>query len=64
MAQGDGVKVGRRKLLGVLAAGATAASALPLTAPVRADTETEDEKRKPRYRETDHVKTFYRVNRY
>ena len=30
----------------------------------RADTETNDEKRKARYRETEHVKTFYRVNRY
>ena len=29
-----------------------------------ADTETNDEKRKSRYRETDHVKAFYRVNRY
>ena len=30
----------------------------------QADTETNDEKRKARYKETDHVKTFYRVNRY
>jgi hypothetical protein len=30
----------------------------------KADTETNDEKRKARYKETDHVKTFYRVNRY
>jgi hypothetical protein len=29
-----------------------------------ADTEKNDEKRKPRYRQTDHVQTFYRVNRY
>ena len=29
-----------------------------------ADSETNDEKRKSRYRETEHVKTFYRVNRY
>ena len=28
------------------------------------DTEKNDEKRKARYKETDHVKTFYRVNRY
>lgn len=26
--------------------------------------ENEAEKRKPRYRETDHVKAFYRTNRY
>ena len=30
----------------------------------KADTETNDEKRKARYKETDHVKTYYRVNRY
>ena len=30
----------------------------------KADNETNDEKRKSRYRESDHVKTFYRVNRY
>jgi hypothetical protein len=36
--------------------------AIPATA--RADSETEDEKRKARYRETEHVKTFYRVNKY
>ena len=29
-----------------------------------ADTENNDEKRKARYKETEHVKTFYRVNRY
>ena len=29
-----------------------------------ADTENNDEKRKARYKETDHIKTFYRVNRY
>ena len=26
--------------------------------------ETEEEKRKPRYRESDHVKAYYRTNRY
>jgi hypothetical protein len=31
---------------------------------VHADTENNDEKRKARYRETEHVKTYYRVNRY
>jgi hypothetical protein len=29
-----------------------------------ADSENNEEKRKSRYRETEHVKTFYRVNRY
>jgi hypothetical protein len=57
--------VGRRDFLrvlgvGALGAGATAGGALP----VQADTENNDEKRKPRYKETDHVKAYYRVNRY
>ncbi len=57
--------VGRREFLRVLGAGATVAAAAPLGATeAKADTETNDEKRKARYQETDHVKTFYRVNRY
>jgi len=59
--------VGRRDFLrkvGIGAVGAGAAVAAPLTGTALADTETYDEKRKARYKETDHVKTFYRVNRY
>jgi hypothetical protein len=58
--------VGRRDFLRTLGAGATAAVATagPLAVPARADSESNDEKRKSRYRETEHVKTFYRVNRY
>jgi hypothetical protein len=41
-----------------------ATSAAPLATAAKADTETNDEKRKSRYRETEHVKTYYRVNRY
>ena len=37
---------------------------LPSLQIMNADTETNDEKRKARYKETDHVKAFYRVNRY
>jgi len=55
---------GRRELLRALGAGAAAASAAPLATAARADSENNDEKRKARYQETDHVKTFYRVNRY
>jgi hypothetical protein len=36
----------------------------PLASVAKADSENNDEKRKARYKETDHVKTFYRVNRY
>jgi len=56
--------VGRREFLRVLGAGATAAAATPLATQAKADTENNDEKRKSRYKETEHVKTFYRVNRY
>lgn len=56
--------VGRREFLRVLGAGATVAAATPLVTEAKADTESNDEKRKARYKETDHVKTFYRVNRY
>ena len=59
--------VGRRDFLrkvGIGAVGAGAAVAAPLTGPALADTETTDEKRKARYQETDHIKTYYRVNSY
>ena len=57
--------VGRREFLRVLGAGATVvAAAGPLATQAQADTESNDEKRKTRYKETDHVKAYYRVNRY
>ena len=62
-AQGKAV-VGRRDFLRVLGAGAGAAATVPLGTEAKADSETNDEKRKARYRETDHVKKFYSVNRY
>jgi len=60
----DKAAVGRREFLRVLGAGATVAAAAPLATEAKADTETTDEKRKARYKETDHVKAYYRVNRY
>jgi hypothetical protein len=60
-------KFGRRDFLrkvGVGAAGAGATLATPLMGTAQADSENDDEKRKPRYKETDHVKAYYRVNRY
>lgn len=59
--------VGRRDFLrkvgvGTVGAGATLAS--PLVGSAQADSETNDEKRKARYKESDHVKAYYRVNRY
>ena len=58
--------VGRRDFLRTLGGGATVAAvaAGPLSERARADSETNDEKRKSRYRETEHVKAYYRVNRY
>ena len=59
--------VGRRDFLrkvGIGTVGAGATLATPLMTPAQADSENEDEKRKARYKETDHVKTYYRVNRY
>ena len=58
--------VARRDFLRTLGAGATlaAAAAGPSSESARADSETNDEKRKSRYRETEHVKAYYRVNRY
>ena len=56
--------VGRRDFLRALGVGAGAAATAPLATAAKADSENNDEKRKARYKETDHVKTFYRVNRY
>jgi hypothetical protein len=56
--------IARRELLRALGVGAGAAVTVPLVGETVADTESNDEKRKARYKETDHVKTFYRVNRY
>ena len=58
--------VGRREFLRVLGAGAgvAATTAAPLATAAKADSENNDEKRKARYKETDHVKAFYSVNRY
>ena len=54
----------RREFLRTLGVGAAAAAVLPLATEAKADSENSDEKRKPRYKETDHVKAYYRVNRY
>jgi hypothetical protein len=60
------LNAGRRHFLRTLGAGATVTATAPslMVGRARADTESRDEKLKPRYRESEHVKTFYRVNRY
>ena len=59
----DKNRLGRRGFLRTLGVGSVAVAA-PLVSDARADTESNDEKRKARYKETDHVKKFYSVNRY
>lgn len=56
----------RRQVLKTLGAGVgvAAAATIRLAGGPAVASEAEDEKRKARYRQTDHVKTFYRVNRY
>jgi hypothetical protein len=58
--------VGRREFLRTLGVGTAAVAAGgPLASEARADTETNDEKTKARYKaDSPHVQTFYRVNRY
>jgi hypothetical protein len=62
MNEQEKTKVGRRDFLRAIGAGAVAAA--PLVTTAKADSESNDEKRKSRYKETDHVKTYYSVNRY
>lgn len=61
----DEKTVGRREFMRTLGAGAglAAVAATPMATDAVA-AESDSDKRKARYRETDHVKTFYRVNRY
>ena len=59
--------LGRREFLRTIGAGAPveAAATAPPAREARADTESNDEKRKSRYRaNSPEVQTFYRVNRY
>jgi hypothetical protein len=54
--------VARRDLLRAVAAG-LGATAVPLASGAQA-AETTDDKRKARYRLSDHIKAYYRVNHY
>jgi hypothetical protein len=66
MKQDSKAKVGRRDFLRVLGVGAGAAvTPAVLVTPARADSETNDEKRKARYKpDSEDIKAFYRVNQY
>lgn len=64
MKQDEKKAVGRREFLRTMGAGAgvAAVAASPIAATSAAAQQKEDPKTKARYQETDHVKTFYRVN--
>ena len=66
MKQGNEAKIDRRDLLRALGVGAgAAASPVALVTEARADSGTNDEKRKARYdANSEDVKAFYRVNHY
>ena len=66
MKQDSKAKVGRRDFLRVLGAGAGAAiTPAVLVTEAHADSETNNEKRKARYKaDSADVKAFYRVNHY
>jgi hypothetical protein len=65
MKSNDKATVGRREFLRTLGAGAglAATAAVPLATEAEA-AESDADRKKARYRETDHVETFYRVNSY
>ena len=60
----DRTTVARRSFFRVIGTGAAAGALTPLGKQAAADSEKEDEMRKARYRESDEVKTYYRVNRH
>ena len=60
----DEKSVGRRRFFRLIGTGVAAGATVPLSTGALADSEKEDEKKKARYRESDEVKTYYRVNRY
>jgi hypothetical protein len=66
MKEDSKARLGRRDLLRVLGAGVgAAASPAALVTEAHADSETSDEKRKPRYQaNSEDVQAFYRVNKY
>lgn len=59
---GERANLDRRRFF-MLGGSVAAAAAVPVAAQAQT-AESDTEKKKARYRETEHVKTFYRVNRY
>jgi hypothetical protein len=63
MKQQDKSKLGRRDFLRAMGAGAGLAVTAPLVSEAVAS-ESDADKKKARYKETDHVKAYYKVNRF
>ena len=63
MSEKKGTPLNRRAFLGVAATGA-AATAIGVGSATPVLAETGDERTKARYQKSEHVETFYRVNRY
>jgi hypothetical protein len=61
----EGKGIGRRAFLRAVGTGAAAGAAIATLTPAAAEAKAEnvEERKKARYRETDHVKTYYRTNR-
>ena len=65
MKQQDKTKLGRRDFLRAVGAGAgVAVTAAAPFATEAAAAESDADKKKARYKETDHVKAYYKVNRF
>ena len=60
----DAKGVGRRGFFRLIGTGVAAGAVVPLATEALADSEKESDKRGARYRESDEVKNYYRVNRY
>lgn len=63
MSEKKGTPINRRAFFGVAATGA-AATAMGMGSATPVLAETADERTRARYQQTEHVETFYRVNRY
>jgi hypothetical protein len=61
----EGKGIGRRAFFRAVGTGAVAGAAITALAPGAAEAKPEnaDERKKARYRETDHIKTYYQTNR-
>jgi len=63
-ARGEVDRRGFFRSMGGASAAAAVAVGVPLAAQPAAASESQSERTKARYKESDHVKTFYRTNRY